>query len=290
MAKVIALCTALLISGLTLGVRDTVGNQSGPEVGSRMDNLFALCGLNGGTGVNDWVSRNLEGSVLGARVRCVGGALDGLTCSVLPNVTFCDWSKVGAMKPGSGGLQEITVDNPALTFVSELPLDAASPLTPDVASEPMLVEAVIIWNPSPEAVAAAGIEQVNGCRQLGGAEVVTHASDDLQSTFTVQCEGGLLDGQWCAFGTGSSTCFFLPESTPAESTDAVPTVAIAPTSADVMDPTEPPATTEPTAPAPTATVVPTDVPVIEPTAPAVEPTLPVFEEYPTPTPTPVILT
>lgn len=288
--RALIVAVVVLAGGLAFTNQQAVGNQQGPGVNERTENLIGLCRLN--FGIEDVTTTRTPGAGLaGAKVACIGGPLDGLTCYISKNATVCDWKTVGAESQSPGSVQEVTTVNQDLIFVSELPADSLSPLTPAAADQPMLVEAVITWNPSAEAVAAAGIEQVNGCRQLGGEEVVTHADGDPQSaSFTVQCEGGLLDDQWCAFGTGSSTCFFLPESTPVETTDAMPTVAIAPTSADVMDPTEPSATTEPTAPAPTATVVPTDVPVIEPTAPAVEPTLPVFEEDPTPTPTPVILT
>lgn len=291
--RVLIVAVVLLAGGLTFANQEAIGNQQGPGVGDRTENMIGLCGLNGG-GVSVDVAgdRTVDSYHSWTKVTCVGGYLDGLTCTFTASGTVCDWSKVGMAPSPGGGLHDITVANQDLTFVSDLPVVAAVPLTADVASEPMLVEAVVTWNSSDEALTEAGIEQVNACRLLGGTELVTHADGDPQSaSFTVQCEGGLLDGQWCAFGTGSSTCFFLPESTPTQITDAMPTVTTVPTSTDDMNPaTEPTIAATappPTVTAPTATVAPTDVPVIEPTAPAVEPTLPMFEQDPTPTEAPL---
>ncbi len=189
-------------------------------------------------------------------------------------------------------MQEVVVDGQDVTLASELPADAAIPLMPEGASQPMLVEAVITWNPSAEAAEQEGVDLVNGCRMMGGTELVDHPDGNPESAaFTVQCDGGVIDGLWCAFGVGLSTCFFEPgtgsNATASEPSTTAPTEA--PMPADASTPTQASTQASTEAPMPTATVSPTDEPVIEPTFvdPTVEPTLPQLEPW---TPTPVILT
>jgi hypothetical protein len=257
----VLLTVLLLAGGLAFGGQDTVGNQQGPGINDRLGNLNGLCRLNGGT-----PGAYSEDSVK-TRFYCAGGALDGLYCDVYTDLTYCYWDKVGTGASAPGSPQEITTKIQDLTFVTDLSVDAVTPLTLDVASEPMLVEAAITWNPSADATDQSRLDQVNACRHLGGTELVAGDSREL-GTFTVVCDGGLLDGMWCSLGTNMTACFFAPGTGPdAAATDySTMTPTEAPT---VAMPTVAPAETSTASAEPTATVAPTQAPTGEP---VIEPT------------------
>lgn len=238
--------------------------------------------------------------------------MGGVTCAVDNSGIYCGWRPPGTKSMVDGGLQEIAINVQDVTFASELPADAANPLVPEVASQPMLVEAVITWNLSAEAANQAGLDLVNGCRQLGGTELVTHPDGNPESaSFTVQCQDGILNGMWCGFGIGLNSCFFAPESTSAAETAESPTATATAVEPTVVAPTQPSSATTtptptatvpsptptiptPTMPAPTATVAPVEPTAEPPSGPWQPPqnigTLPPIEVAPTPTPTPLPLT
>lgn len=278
---ILVIALLLVAGGLVFDGNETVGNQQGPGVGDRWGNLIGLCKLNGGSPLPTTSIDSVS-----MRFYCQGGSLDGLYCDIYSDLTYCYWDQVGANAGSPGGRQEVTTIVQDLTFVTDLEVDAMNPLTQVVSSQPMLVEAVISWNPSADAANQAREVQVNACRHLGGAEFVTQAGDDMH---LVLCEGGLLDGMWCSMGVGANTCFFEPgtglEATSAEPSSVPPTETSMPT---VPAPTE--AVTE--TPLPTVPMTPTDEPVIEPTF--VDPTtdgpwtlpegtIPVLEPAPSPT-------
>ena len=249
------LTAALLLTiTMAIGDKDTLANQSGPGINDRLGNLNGLCRLNGGS------PGGYSTDTVKTRFYCQGGALDGLYCDVYTDLTYFYWDRVGKGSAPAGRQDVVNTSvNQDLTFVSELPAAGISSM-PDVVSQPMLVEAVITWNPLAETVNAAGIVQVNACRMLGGEEAVARPDGNPESTtFTVGCQDGLLDGMWCAMGIGPSACFFVPtsqETTTAETPAPMPT--------DM--PQAPNATPSPTeVPTPPETVAPTDEPVIEPT-------------------------
>jgi hypothetical protein len=260
-----ALIVAVLLAvGLAFGNQGTVGNQTGPGINDRLGNLNGLCRLNGGNPPPATATDTVK-----SRFYCQGGFLDGLYCDVYADLTYCYWGSVGG-KPMTAGSQVEAVTNvPDLTFVSELPAAVDNPIVPGADGQPMLVEAIITWNPSGEAATASGLIQVNACRHLGGAERVQRPDGDPESaTFTILCQDGLLDGMWCSMGTGLNTCFFEPaaeEATTADTPAPMPTeMQEAPDATPPQSPTE--------VPTPTPTVPPTDEPVIEPTF--VDPTAP----------------
>ncbi len=236
-------------------------------------------------------------------VKCTGGGMNGVGCATDNSGIYCTWQPPGAPSKSEGSGQEIVVDAQDVTLASELPADAGISLMPDAVESPMLVEAVITWNPSAEAATQEGVDLVNGCRLLGGTEFVAYPDGNPGAgSFTVQCDGAVINGLWCAFGVGLSTCFFEPGSGPdvaaTGNSTMTPTDAPMPT---VAMPTEPPAqqpeASATTAPTTTSEPTPTEEPVIEPTAPPAtdagpwtvpEGTLPVFEPA-EPTPTEVIL-
>jgi len=259
----IVLATLLVIGGgFPSWPQEVAANQTGPGVNDRTNNMIGLCRMN--FGIEDVTPHRTPGSGLyGTTFLCIGGPLDGLKCLISKNATICDWSKVGME---STTPSHVEIDVPTLTFATELSDITADPgitITPDTGTGPMLVEAVITWNPSAEAATQAILTQVNGCRHLGGNDQVG-GPDTAATPHTVGCEGGMLDGMWCAFGVGMSTCFFQPATSPAAPTTEPP----------IAEPTEPAMATEaptestevPTeSPLPTATAAPTDEPVIEPT-------------------------
>jgi hypothetical protein len=253
--RALIVAVVLLAGGLAFGDQDTIGNQTGPGINDRLGNLNGLCRLNGGT------PGGYSTDTVKTRFYCQGGFLDGLYCDVYADLTYCYWDKVGGKPAPAGSRVEAVTDVQDLTFVSELPAAVDSPIMPGAESQPMLIEAVITWNPSVEAATASGLVQVNACRHLGGSELVQRPDGDPESaTFTILCQDGLLDGMWCSMGIGPNTCFFEPaagESTTGETPAPMPTVV-----QQAPDATPPEAPTETT---PTSTVAPTDEPVIEPT-------------------------
>ena len=263
----IVLATFLLIGGgFTPGIREVTANQTGPGVNDRTNNMIGLCRLN--FGIEDVTPHRTPGSGLyGTTVLCIGGPLDGLRCLISKNATICDWTKVGME---STTPRHVEIDVATLTFATELSEITADPgitITPDTGNGPMLVEAVITWNPSAEAAGQAILAQVNGCRHLGGSDQVGESdAEDAATTRTVGCEGGMLDDMWCAFGVGMSTCFFEPatgaDAAATDNSTMTPTEAPSPT---VAMPTEAPAVAPTEAPPPTVPTAPTDEPVIEPT-------------------------
>jgi hypothetical protein len=293
---ILVIALLILAALLALGSHETAGNQQGPGINDRLGNLNGLCRLNGG------VPGAYSTDTVVTRFYCQGGFLDGLYCDVYSDLTYCYWNKVGKASSATGTLHEITTAVQDLTFVTDLSVDTVAPLTLDMPDQPLLVEAVIAWNPSTEVADQARMIQVNACRHLGGIELV--AADGRANTYTVVCEGGLLDSMWCSLGMGMSACFFeqpaaspdattpAPSPAPAPSPETQPASSTPPdappTEAPTIDPTAPPAPTEPAAP--------TDEPVIEPTFvdPATddpwnlpEGTLQPFEPAPTPTPLPL---
>jgi hypothetical protein len=287
------LVTALLLlaAGLALGSHEAAGNQQGPGISDRLGNLNGLCRLNGG------VPGAYSTDTVVTRFYCKGGPLDGLYCDVYSDLTYCYWDNVGKTSNAPGILSEVTTAVEDLTFVTDLSVDTVAPLTLDMPDQPLLVEAVVAWNPSAEAAEQARMIQVNACRHLGGTELV--AEDSRANTYTVLCAGGLLDSMWCSLGMGITACFFEPATSPDSTTPVPPTspeTQTAPSTPPDAPPTEAP-TIDPTAPpAPTEPAAPTDEPVIEPTFvdPATddpwtlpEGTLQPFEPAPTPTPLPL---
>jgi len=263
----ILVAAILLAGGLALGAQETLGNQQGPGVNDRTNNMIGLCRLNFGIEEVTTVRTPASGLV-GTKVLCIGGPLDGLFCLISKDATICDWSNVGAASQTTGSPQEVVTNVEDLTFVTDLATDDVTPLTLEVAIQPVVVEAVFSWNPSADAATQATMTQVNACRQLGGTELVARAGDNPAAS-TIQCDGGLLDGMWCSIGVGVNACFFVPETADAATPGMATTVpAEPPMPTEVMPtvamPTEAP-TEAPTMTAPTATVAPTDVPVIEPT-------------------------
>ena len=282
---ILVIALLLMAAGLAFGAQDTSGNQQGPGMSDRLGNLNGLCRLNGGT------PGSYSEDTVKTRLHCKGGALDGLYCDVYADLTYCYWDKVGTGSHSSGGLQEVTTNVPDLTFVTDLSVDPINPFTLDVAPQPMLVEAVISWNPSTDAATQAREIQINACRHLGGSELV---AGEGESTHMILCEGGMLDAMWCSMGIDTNTCFFEPSPSPESATTRPATVT----------PTEPPMPTEtastetptkvPTEiPTPTAPMEPTDEPVIEPTFidenqwPLPEGTLAPLEPAPEPTEAPL---
>jgi hypothetical protein len=284
----------LLAGGMAFRTQDTVGLTD--EVA---DHAARMCQMGGGVPHFEF---EVDGSV--KSVTCIGGAFDGPM-----NMVTTD---SGSTATGNdNNLHEVTIAVEDVTLATELPDDSTLPLTPVVTDQSMVVEAVVTWNPSAEATNQAGLDMVNSCRMLGGTEAIAHPDGNPESaSFTVQCDGGVIDGLWCAFGVGLSTCFFEPGSSPDAAatgnstmtpTDApMPTVAMStepPAQEPEASPTATPTETPKVTPTATSEPTPTDEPVIEPTfAPTdagpwtvPEGTIPVFEPV-DPTPTPVILT
>jgi hypothetical protein len=263
----------LLAAGVAFGGQDTAGNQQGPGINDRLANLDALCRLNGGTpGASST-------DTVKTRHYCLGGYLDGLYCDVYADLTYCYWEGVGR-GPSAAGPWEVVTNVDDLTFVTDLAADAVAPLTVELASQPLLVDAVITWNPPADGTDAARMVQVNACRHLGGQERVARATGDANADIAVVgCAGGLLDGFWCALGTGPRLCYFAPgagqdaqHAMPTDPATSVPTATArategigteAPTGAPTESLPTPPMA--PTDSPPTHTAAPTDAPVIEPT-------------------------
>jgi hypothetical protein len=301
------LCIALvvLLAG-GLMPRFQAAAEDNSAAGKNAAGIIQACEMAGGTIDSSSSSDDRTNSNHGpssSTFHCAGGGMGGTTCTATNSGIGCTWKPPAAQSMSEGGVQEVVINAQDVTLASELPADATTPLMPDAAGTPMVVEAVITWNPSAEVADQEGVDLVNGCRLLGGTEVVAHPDGNPESaSFTVQCDGGMIDGLWCAFGVGLSTCFFEPgtgqDAGSGEMPATMPTEAL-PGSGDDADST-PTTTTEPTATAtataPAPTVPSPDDPVIEPTAPAdddpwqlPEGTLPAFEPF-DPTPTPVILT
>jgi hypothetical protein len=261
----VAIVALLLVAaGVAFGTHETTGNQQGPGINDRLGNLDALCRLNGGT------PGSYSTDTVKTRHYCQGGYLDGLYCDVYADLTYCYWEGVGR-GPSAAGIREVVTIVEDLTFVTDLASDGVTPLTVDLASQPILVEAVVTWNPPPEDADESRMVQVNACRHLGGEELVARAAGDANADIAVVgCEGGLLDGFWCSLGTGPRLCYFAPgagqDAMPTDSATIAPTVPVKATEAIATEaptgvPTQPP----PTQSVPTQTMAPTDEPVIEPT-------------------------
>lgn len=183
-------------------------------------------------------------------------------------------------------------------------------VAPGVAEDPTRDETMVIANQSGSTVTDNATGQVLLCRGLGGTETVyeNRTVGGGRNTVDVYCKGGLLDGHWCANGSGYTICFFravLPQDpqvtptggieAPAEDapteTAAATDVPVMPTEAVTDAPTEP--TAVPTDVAAEPTAAPVEDPPVPPTVPTDDNTAPPGEaEDPTPiepTPTEVVL-
>jgi hypothetical protein len=288
----------LLAGGLALQVQNDVGAMPDNEA----DVWAKACVGEGGEVHYEF---DVDGSV--KSVTCTGGSNGSWTAvKTTPGTTDSGWTGTGIY----GGMDVVTIVED-VTLATELPADATVPLTPAITDQPLVVEAAVTWNPSAEAANQAGLDMVNRCRRFGGTEAIAHPDGNPESaSFTVQCNGGHMNGFWCGFGVGLSTCFFEPgtgadaaatDNSTMTPTDAPSPPVAMPTEAPAQEPeaspTAAPTETPKVTPTATSEPTPTDEPVIEPTfeptdaGPWTIPdsTIPVFEPV-EPTPTPVILT
>ena len=132
--RAVVMAAVILVLALT-SIQRASANQSGPTVNERSEFQKALCEAGGGTATID-TTRTVGSGLVGVKVTCTGGLLDGMKCLNAKVGTVCTFS--------APTLDQEYVLEPVGT-IEQVPADPVlTPVTADQTVEPGTVEEPVV--------------------------------------------------------------------------------------------------------------------------------------------------